>query len=1119
MNRFARLSICALIPWVFASAQGASPQNNRGWYRFPAIHDESVAFTAEGDLWEVGIEGGLARRLTTAPGEEKYAAFSPDGETIAFSANYEGPQEIYTIPANGGVPVRRTFEGGGMRRQDGGSSTPGAVVAGWTPDGKILYRTYHFAGLPDAQLVTIDSGNHFERIPLSQAAQGTFNPHARTLFFTRLDRQTSMTKRYAGGTAENIWRYDQGREAVELTGSYDGSSRNPMWWDGRIYFLTDRDGTMNLWSMDENGKGLRQHTKSEGFDVKSASLSNGRIVYQLGADLHLYEIKSGSDRVIPIQLPSDFDNLREHWVKDPVQYLSAVHFSPVGNSVVLTARGRTFVAPIKDGRIADISPDKPGRFREARIMPDGKSVVLISTESGEAEIWLYPGNGKGPGEQLTKQANVLRWEAIPSPDGKWIAHQDKDQQLWLYNIAAHTNKQIASSPNGDNDSPAFAGLRWSPDSHWITFAENASNNFEQIMLYNVETSSKTALTTNRYNSGAASWSEDGKWIYFLSDRALNSTVKSPWGSRLPSPFFDRSYKIYALALQKNNVSPFRPVDELHPAQPAEPAKADDKQKDKAAPTVKVDIDLNGIAERIEEVPVPPGNYSDLQFLPKRLCWINHDQLDPAKDALECVNIGNKGEKPESLLDGVKGFEVSADGKKIMIHKQNDIFVLDAGVTAAAIKDPKTLADGQVDLKRWNFSVVPSDEFREGFLDAWRLERDYFYDRNMHHVPWPTIRDKYVEFIGRIRDRAELSDLIADMVSELSALHTFVAGGDLRNGPDQIGVAFLGARLAKEEGSGGFRVEHIYKTDPDRPDRLSPLLRPGAGLVDGDVITAIDGHSLKPYSDCGELLRDQAGKQVLLTYKHASDDQPHDAVITAISDVEDSRLRYSEWEYTRRLAVDKASNGRIGYIHLRAMGGDDIRQWEEEYTPIYDRDALIVDVRHNRGGNIDSWLLADLSRKAWMYWQSRHGSPYWNMQGAFRGPVIVLCDQVTASDGEAFAEGFRRLGLGKLLGTRTWGGEIWLSASNILADKGIATAAEMGVYGPEGKWLIEGHGVDPDIVVDNAPHSTFEGKDAQLEAAIRFLSDAIREHPNPVPQPPPYPDKSFKATMKSRVTPE
>jgi tricorn protease len=353
-----------------------------------------------------------------------------------------------------------------------------------------------------------------------------------------------------------------------------------------------------------------------------------------------------------------------------------------------------------------------------------------------------------------------------------------------------------------------------------------------------------------------------------------------------------------------------------------------------------------------------------------------------------------------------------------------------------------------------------------------------------------------------------------MVGELSALHTFVRGGDVRKAPDQVPVASLGALLTRDDGAGGYRVDHIYQTDPDRPDKLSPLLLPGAGLVDGDVITAINGQSVLSSVHPNELLRDQAGRQVLLTYRHKGNNESQDVIVKPITMDQDMDLRYSEWEYTRRERVEQASSGQIGYIHLRAMGQDDIRQWEEQYTPIYDRQALIVDVRHNRGGNIDSWVLGKLLRKAWMYWQPRQGLPYWNMQGAFRGPMIVLCDEITASDGEAFAEGFRRLGLGKVLGVRTWGGEIWLSSSNNLADQGIATAAEMGVYGPERKWLIEGHGVDPDLVVDNLPHATFEGQDAQLETAIRYLSEQVKEHPQPVPAPPPYPDKSFPAPKTS-----
>ena len=419
MHRLALLSIS-----IAAFVSVCSAQQNRGYYRFPAIHGDTIVFTSEGDLWEVGVEGGVARRLTTHLGEETNAAFSPDGKTIAFTASYEGPREVYTIPAAGGLPVRRTFD------------NAGADSIGWTPDGKILFATHQYSTLPDDQLAVIDTDNRIETIALSQAAQGCYDARGRTLFFTRLPTQGSSTKRYQGGTAQNIWKFTDGQEAQSLTADFAGTSKNAMWWDGRVYFLSDRDGTMNLWSMDENGKNLRQHTHSQGWDLQSSALSGGRIVYQLGADLHLYDIASNADKTVPIELASDFDHLREHWVNNPIEYTTSVHLSPDGGRVVLTSRGRVFVAPAKPtGRFVDVAEHKPGRYRDARMLPDGKSLLALSTESGEVELWKLPANGVGAGEKLTGDGKVLRWEGVPSPDGKWIAHQDKSNRLWLLNVA------------------------------------------------------------------------------------------------------------------------------------------------------------------------------------------------------------------------------------------------------------------------------------------------------------------------------------------------------------------------------------------------------------------------------------------------------------------------------------------------------------------------------------------------------------------------------------------------------------------------------------------------------------------------------------------------------------
>lgn len=1082
-------------------AVAAWGQDNHGYYRFPAIHENTVVFTAEGDLWEVGVEGGPARRLTTHPGEETHAAFSPDGRTIAFSANYEGPTEVYTMPASGGLPMRRTFEGSYAR------------VEGWTPDGKVLYSTRRYSTLPDRQLATIDSDNRVELVPLSQAAQGVLTPDGKTLFFTRQDFQGSHSKRYQGGTAEKLWKFVPGQEAIALTADFAGTSKNAMYWNRRVYFLSDRDGTVNIWSMDESGKGLKQHTHMKGWDAQTASLSNGRIVYQSGADLRLFDVASGSDRVIPIELVSDFDHLRERWVKEPNEYGMVAHFSQDGKQVVLISRGKVFVAPAKQGRFVEATARKPARFRDARLTADGKSLVALSTESGEVEVWKIPANGVGDGERLTTDGGVLRWEAAPSPDGKWIVHHDKAQQLWLLDTATKTQKKIMTADDAGGDSfPAFDSLRWSPDSRWLTFSRVVANDYSVIYLYGIEKGTLTPLTTDRYNSTTASWAPKGDWLYFISDRSLRSVVRSPWGPRQPDPFFDHADKIYRLALRKGVRSPFEPPDELHPDKSEEAEKKPEPVDKKAEPAgdkkpeppAKVEIDLDGIAGRIEEVPAPAGNYTGLAALEKRLCWLSGNREDEDATALECLDIANKGDKPEKTMEGIRGFEVSGDGKKMLVRKKDDFFVIDSGAKADALKTPKAMEDAKVDLKDWTFTVIPGEEFRELYLDAWRLHRDYFYDPNMHGLDWPAVRDKYLPLVARVRDREELNDVIAQMVSELGALHTFVFGGDNRKGPDQVQLASLGARLDRT--TGGYVVKHIYRSDPDRPEKRAPLARPGVEVAEGDVIVSVNGRSALSAADIGELLRSRAGKQVLLSVLPGGKGQAREVVVKPVTIQQENDLRYHEWEYTRRLMVEQAAGGEIGYVHLRNMGGNDIAQWAEEYYPIFQRQGLIVDVRHNGGGNIDSWVLGKLLRRPWFYWKPRIGPATWNMPGAFRGYMVVLCDENSASDAEAFSEGFRRLGLGKLIGMRTWGGEIWLTGSNVLADHGIATAAEIGVYGPEGKWLIEGHGVEPDITVDNLPNATFNGKDTQLDAAVAYLEGLIKAKPVTVPPVPAYPKK-------------
>jgi tricorn protease len=1053
-----------------------------GYYRFPAIHGDSVVFTSEGDLWKVGIGGGVARALTSNPGMETHAAISPDGKTIAFSAGYEGPTEVYTMPIDGGLPTRLTYEGAN------------ATVVGWTPDGRVLYATGVRSTLPDDQLATVDPRTAaITLIPLRQASEGVYDPTGTTLYFTRLPFQGSHTRRYQGGTAQNLWKYAaNAKEAVPLTHSWAGTSKAPMWWKDRIYFASDRDGSMNLWSIDTNGGALKQVTHHVGWDIQSPSLDAGRIVYQMGADLWLYDIATGKDSKLDITLSSDLDQTREKWIKNPLSYLTGTSLAPDGSRVALTARGQVFVAPVKQGRFVEVTR-KPGvRYRQAVFLPDGKSLLALSDESGEAEWWRLPANGVGTPERLTIDGHVLRTSGTVSPDGKMLAYTDKAQELWLLDIATKKPTRIAVGMDGD-----ISDLTWSPDGQWLAYTLPTPT-FSRIMVYGLRDGKTIPLTTDRYDSYSPAWSPDGKWLYFLSDRHLQSLVDAPWGPRQPEPFFDHQTQIYQLALTKGLRSPFQPADELQTPETA----AKSPEPKPAGTVVKVMIDADGIQGRLRQVPAPPGNYGALTAGPTRLYWVAQERGPGHKPALMTVDISNMDIAVKTLVDGIDGYELSPDGKHLLVNRANALFVLDGGASAPASLDNKN-----VDLGGWTFSIDPREEWREMFAEAWRLERDYFYDRHLHGVDWLATQKQYQPLVARVRDRDELSDLLGQMVSELSALHTFVFGGDKREGEDHIYPASLGAVWSRDMAHTGYRIDRIYAGDPDDPQSLSPLSQPGVDVAVGDVIQSINGVGTLSVRDPAILLRNLTGKQVLLKVWEAATNKVRDCVAVPISPGAFFNLRYDDWELSRRQEVETKGKGDIGYVHLRAMGSGDIARWARDFYPVFNRQGLIIDVRHNNGGNIDSWVLEKLLRRAWFYWQPRVGNSTWNMPWAFRGHVVVICDENTASDGEAFTEGFRRLGLGKVIGTRTWGGEIWLSMDNTLVDNGIASAAELGVYGPEGKWLIEGHGVDPDIIVDNLPVAAARGEDAQLQAAIDTLQGEIRAHPIPNIPAPAYPDKS------------
>ncbi len=1127
-------------PAARAAIAGAATPATLGYYRMPAIHGDTIVFVSEGDLWRTGTAGGQATRLTTHAGEELSPSISPDGKTLAFTAAYEGPRSVYTMPLEGGLPTRRSWSAGRV----------GAT--GWTPDGKLLYATDASAALPSVRTWRVDlATNASELLPLAQCSDAAFIDQ-NAMVFTRLHMQGSHTDRYKGGTAQNLWGFTLPTpgpagdakavaEAKPLTADYAGTSRRPLVHHGaggaRIVFTTDRSGRMNLWSMKPDGSDLKQLTKHTELDIGGASIDGDRIVYQLGPDLRIYDVAKGTDQALAINLASDFDQTRERWVKDPIGERSAVHLSPNGDRVVATTRGHVFVVPVKQGRTLEADHRQGIRYREADFMPDGKTLVAISDESGELELATLPANGVGAPKRLTTDGATVRWRAVPSPDGKLIAHTDKLLRLWVLDVEKGTSTLVE-----ENTIDQPEAMVWAPDSKWLAYAAPAQNMNRRVRIWSAEGGPVLDATTDRYDSYTPAWSPDGKFLYFLSDRVFESVVKSPWGYGAPDPYFDKTGNIYQLTLKAGTRSPFLPNDEVQAVLKAAEKKAEEKKKEeekkaaeakaaeaKAAdaksadakpgdkPPVRVEIDAAGLATRLERVPGPAYNFGRpvLFVTDKALFFMTYeatqrtdadDDDKPTHGTLFSLTITNENSERKPVLTGVNDAQLSGDRSKMLLRRGAKCFVVEAVPGPAAVDKPGVA----VDFSAVALSVSPREEWRQVTIDAWRMLRDYFYDRKMHGVKWRAVLDKYLPAVERARSREEVSDVLAEMTGELSALHHFVRGGDLRTGSDMIAPATLGADLVRDDAAGGWRVAAIPVSDPDEigVGARSPLEAPEVSVKVGDVIVAIDGVPTLSVPDPALLLRTRAGRQTLLSVLPAGSKEPRDVIVRPLSPGADAELRYRSWELARRKRVEEASGGDFAYTHLRAMGTEDVGSFARDYYPAFNRKGLIVDVRNNRGGNIDSWILNRLIRKPWMYWSQPAGrSPAWNMQYAFHGPMVVLCNETTGSDGEAFTEGFKRLGLGKVIGTRTWGGEIWLSQSNTLVDDGIASAGENGVFDAKGVWLIEGHGVEPDMVVDNLPHATFMGEDAQLQAALDFLKQRLKEQPVVIPAVPPTPDKS------------
>ncbi len=1091
-----------------ATLSTTSAAQSLGYFRQPAVSNDAIVFVAEGDLWKVPLDGGTAQRLTSHVGEELTPAISPDGRSVAYSGRFEGSAEIYTMPLSGGVPKQLTFDGGSQ-----------AKVAGYTPAGDVLYSTNRYSGFPQQRLVVLNATTGARTpIPLAEAAEGCYLNNS--LIFARQSQISDNVKRYKGGGAQQIWAFSNNNtEAQHLTKGIETTNRQPMCAQGRAYFLSDRDGTMNVWSMTAAGGDLRQHTKLKDFDIRAASASANHIALQLAGEIWLLTLADDSLKKVPISLQSDFMQLRPRWIKNPLDFLTDVALSPNGEKVALNARGQLFSTPVEAGRRVELTRDSATRLRNVAFAPDGKTIYAFSDASGEFELWQFPANGvdKAVARQLTFGANVLRTGFTVSPDGKTIVHTDKQRRLYVTDVTAKppTTRELLRESLAEVEHISF-----SPDSKWIAFTAATTNYFSQINLLNLESRQRIKVTSDRYISQHAAFSPDGQFLYFLSDRNLQSLVGSPWGQRNPMPYFDKQSRIYAVALNKAAKWPFAQKNELQtkPAAAAKLTEAGDKKVEAKPETKSTQVDEDGLFTRLYEVPVPAGNYTELNVDAKRLYVLSGDTSIERKRHLRTIAIEAGGNTPpvvETFLDDVRSYEISADGKKILLRRTNER-ATDFWVVDAASKAPADLPKFALNLRDWSFTLDPRAEWQQTFTDAWRMHRDYFWDVNMHGADWQAVRQKYAPFIQKLTDRSELADVLAQMASEAAALHSQVGNPDTRKSNDDIDTAGLAATLVPV--AGGVRVDAFFNGDPELLEERSPLARPDAGITLGDIITAVNGVNLDANNRIESHLRNQAGKQVLLQVRRTNTTgaaTEFSTIVVPVTTPRDFQLRYLNWERERGERVQRAINpafkNRLAYVHLQAMGGNDIARWSREFHPAFQKEGLILDLRNNGGGSIDSWIVSQLQRRAWLYWQSRDDENIrHNQQLAFTGHVVAIIDADTYSDGETMAEALKRLGIATVIGKRTAGAGIWLSDRNRLVDNGIVRAAELGTFAStptENKWVVEGIGVTPDIEVDNPPHATFKGEDAQLAAAIKYLEDKIAKQPIWQPVVPAKPERA------------
>jgi tricorn protease len=1090
-------------------ATAASASGETKLLRFPDVHADRIAFCYAGDLWLAASSGGTARRLTAHPGLELFPRFSPDGKWIAFTGQYDGDEQVYVMPAEGGVPRQLTFypARGPMAPRWGYDHQ----VYGWTPDGRsILFRsTREGFTVADSRLYVVDVAGGLPRpLPMPNAGVGDFSPDGRRIAYSPLFRDFRTWKRYQGGWAQDLWIFDLDAGTAENFTDDVRTDREPMWIAAnRILFASDRSGVLNLYAYDLATRQTTPLTRSETWDVRWPSADpQGHVVYELGGELRLLDAASGVSHPIPIDVPDDGIGTRPSRVSAEKQ-IEDFALSPGGERALFVARGDVFTAPIEKGPTRNLTRSSNAHDKWARWSPDGRRIAFVSDLSGEDEIYLVDQDGSGEPERLTSDGAMMRYAAEWSPDGKQLAFSDKDGRLFVLGVEDRSLRNVA-----DDTRTQISDYVWSPDSAWLAFSMTATSRTSTIHIWSAESGDVRAVTSPLFDERTPAWDPGGRYLFFLSDREFAPQISGmEWNYAT-----NRSEGIYALALRRDVPHPFPPESDEVASEKEKKEKKEKEDEEKkteekpsgAAPP-PVSIDFEGIADRVARVPVEADNYQGLVAAEGRLLYVRsgpfyYGRTSDRKPELLVFSMEKREAK--TLADDVEGWALSRDGAYALVQHPSGFARYEAKLDGAGPKKDVSTAGLVVDR-------IPKQEWVQIFDEVWRRYRDFFYVPNMHGYQWDALQERYQTLLEFVAHRSDLNYVIGEMLAELSVGHAYIQGGDWE-APERAKVALLGADLALDTASGRYRLAHIFNGQKEEPAYRAPLTEVGVDVRQGDYLLAIDGRELGPQDNPYAFLRHKADRPVELTVNGEPDLEGARRVsVRPITD--ESKVRYLDWVEGRRAVVTQATGGRVGYLHVPDMGSDGIYEFIKWFYPQIDKQGLIIDVRGNGGGNVSQMLIERLGRKLLgtrFARTSDEASTY--PEAVFRGYLVCLLNEDSASDGDIFPAMFRQAGLGPLIGKRSWGGVVGITNRGPLVDGGAVFVPEFSTNSPTGEYVIEGEGVSPDIVVENDPPALIAGRDPQLERAIEEILKRIEAEPRPLPARPPDPVKTQGASPAS-----